>query len=225
MYGEGTISNCYATGLVTAGSGSSHLGGLCGSNSPRYGEGPIRNCYATGLVTAGSSSSHLGGFCGESDDTIISYCYFLDIAGPDNGLGVPLTDSQMKQQSSFFSWDFTKIWAICEGTNYPKLTWQVPIEGDFLCPDGVDFIDYSVLADQWQLEKVEQDLNFDGTVNFCDLAELANEWDGDYSALETFLTYWLGRSARQADIAPVGGDDVVDWQDLKLFCENWFKEE
>ena len=76
-------------------------------------------------------------------------CYFLDSTGPDNGLGILLTDTQMKQQASFVNWDFvTPIWEICEGTNYPKLTWQIPI-GDFICPDGITMVDFSILAAAW----------------------------------------------------------------------------
>ena len=43
-------------------------------------------------------------------------------------------------------WDFTTpVWDICEGSNYPKLVWFIAA-GDFLCPDGVEFIDFSVLV-------------------------------------------------------------------------------
>jgi hypothetical protein len=54
-------------------------------------------------------------------------CYFLapaDGGGPDNGVGVFLTDAQMKQQSSFIGWDFENVWTICEGKDYPRLGWE-----------------------------------------------------------------------------------------------------
>jgi hypothetical protein len=130
-------------------------------------------------------------------------------------------------------WDFVgetangyrDIWRMCEdGIDSPKFSWEYTENADLLCPDGVDFIDYSVPADQWQLKKLQQDLNFDGTVNFCDWAEFTNNWSGDYSVLSLFLDYWLARSAGAADITPAGGDDIVDWQDLMMLCENWLAE-
>ena len=53
--------------------------------------------------------------------------YFLidvDGGGPDNGLGTPLTDAEMKQQASFANWDFENTWTICEGSDYPRLWWE-----------------------------------------------------------------------------------------------------
>lgn len=55
---EGSIDNCYATGLVTGGDDSSKLGGLCGYNQTI---GIISNCYASVSVTGGDD---LGGLCG-----------------------------------------------------------------------------------------------------------------------------------------------------------------
>ncbi|MCK5271190.1 MAG: PASTA domain-containing protein [Sedimentisphaerales bacterium] len=117
---RGSISNCYATGSVT---GNDYLGGLCGYNY----SGSISNCYATGLVTG---NDYLGGLCYGSGS--ISNCYFLDSAGPDNGLGTPLTDSEMKQQSSFVGWDCNPRdgdpadWFMSP-LNYPRLSWQQTI--------------------------------------------------------------------------------------------------
>ena len=63
-----------------------------------------------------SYSWRLGGLCGLNGERgTISNCYFLDTAGPDNGIGTPLTDSQMKQQASFVGWDFAG--ASANGTN------------------------------------------------------------------------------------------------------------
>jgi hypothetical protein len=171
-YFHGTISNCYSTGSV---SGSSYVGGLAGNNY-----GTISNCDSTGSV---SGSSRVGGLVGYNyTNGIISSSYFLDVAGPNNGAGIPLTDTQMKQQSNFSGWDFTTIWAICEGTNYPRLRWQIPA-ADFVCPDGVNFVDYSFFAARW-LETncaVNDDCNgsdFDlsGAVDWPDLMAFARHW-------------------------------------------------
>ena len=91
---EGTISNCYSTGVVTGGNNSYSLGGMAGWNL----DGNISNCYSTAAVTGGDGSSELGGLVGLNDGNI-SNCYFLVTSGPDNGFGTPLTDEQMKQQA------------------------------------------------------------------------------------------------------------------------------
>ncbi|MGA2916858.1 MAG: GLUG motif-containing protein [Sedimentisphaerales bacterium] len=107
---NGSIANCYSTGLVT---GGCEIGGLCGSSS-----GSITNCYSTGLVTGNCG---IGGLCGAgSSNIIIINSYFLDTAGPDNSLGEPLTDEQMKQQASFIGWDF-----VGETVNGTEDIWQM----------------------------------------------------------------------------------------------------
>jgi len=117
-YNSGSINNCYSTGSVTGGDNSNYLGGLCGRNY----DGSINGCYSTGSVTGGTGFDSLGGLCGQNGgDGSISNCYFLDTAGLDNGLGTPLTESEMKQQSSFAGWNFTEIWWIDEGHDYPHL--------------------------------------------------------------------------------------------------------
>ena len=108
-YGNGTITNCYSTGSV---SGYNGIGGLVGSNW-----GTITNCYSTVSVSEYDCG---GGLVGENNGNI-GNCYFLSISGPNNGYGAPLTDAQMKQQSSFVGWDFVNIWDISEGVTYPFL--------------------------------------------------------------------------------------------------------
>ncbi len=125
---QGSISDCFSTGAVTAGNGSSDFGGLTGIIF----EASIKNCYSTGIVGGGSSSYEFGGLAGWCDsNTTITSSYFLVSSGPDNGYGQPLTDAQMKQQSSFVGWDFAgetangteDIWDICPGLDYPKFAW------------------------------------------------------------------------------------------------------
>jgi hypothetical protein len=165
----GTISNCNSTGMV---SGTYYVGGLVGGNY-----GSISNCYSTGMV---SGSNNIGGLVGYNNG-IISSSYFLITSGLDNGLGTPLTDEQMKQQSSFIDWDFNDVWAICEGTNYPRLLWSIPA-ADFVCPDGVNFADYSFFAQRWLNTDCANnncdgtDFDFSGTVDIADLAIMCEYW-------------------------------------------------
>ena len=130
-----SISKCFATGAV---SGASHIGGFAGDNYGYIGDcystgdaagesmtgglagynyNTITNCYSSGIVTG---TSYVGGLTGYSDGSI-NGCYFLNVRGPANGYGTPLTDSQMEMQASFAGWDFASIWQISEGSDYPKL--------------------------------------------------------------------------------------------------------
>lgn len=196
---SGSISNCYSTGTVN---GTYCIGGFVGAlgdmTTPN-----ITNCYSTGDVFGDISSS--GGFVGTgtgytsfcystgkvcnglgggfSAGSNTSGCFFLNTAGKNNGYGTPLTDTQMKQRASFTGWNFTTIWAICKGTNYPRLIWQILPE-DVVCPDGVSFIDYSFFAGRWMNTNCAANNNCDGT-DF-DLSGTV-----DLADLKVFCNYWL----------------------------------
>jgi hypothetical protein len=172
----GDIANCYSTGDV---SGNNCTGGLCGVGSN------ITNCYSTGSVSG--NDEYTGGLVGQMYGTISNSC-FLDTAGPNNGAGMPLTDTQMKQQSNFTGWDFVwetvngtdDIWAICEGVSYPKLAWQF-IAGDSDNDKDVDFTDFAMMGNKWMQADSNlycggTDLTGDGLVNLEDLAALAENW-------------------------------------------------
>ena len=201
MKDYGIINNCYSTASVT---GSSYwVGGLVGRNL----EGNVEDSHSTGKITG---YGNVGGLVGENDnDCVVKNCYstgdtngilnvgglvgynygsissgyFLITSGPDNECGEPLTDEQMKQQSSFAGWDFNSIWAICETTNYPRLQWQIPV-ADFVCPDGVNFADYSFFAQRWLNADCASNNNCDGTdFDFSGTVDIAD--------LKIFCNYWL----------------------------------
>jgi hypothetical protein len=178
----GNISNCYSIGDVN---GYGIVGGLLGQN-----EGGVSTCYSTGDL---NGDYQAGGLVGWNNDTI-SYSYWdiltsgepnmcgteVDATGCDPNYGK--TTAEMQIQSTFTNWDFTNIWDICEGTNYPRFLWQIPI-GDFLCPDGVNFFDYSFFAGHWQHDNCgasndcdRTDLNLLGTVENNDLRIFVDNW-------------------------------------------------
>ncbi len=68
---DGTITNCYNTGNLTAINPTAAIGGICGINDN---DGTIANCYNTGTVTATGSTASVGGVCGYSIAPI-SNCY------------------------------------------------------------------------------------------------------------------------------------------------------
>jgi hypothetical protein len=164
----------------------------------------------------------------------VSNSYFLITSGPDNGLGTPLTDAQMKQQASFVGWDFVgetangyeDIWRLCnEGLEYPKLAWQY-LPGDIVCPDGVDIEDLTELCEQWLFEDIPADLApapaGDGTVDFADFAILAYQWGvaKNINDLKEFAGQWLKVGLRRCS-ADINGDGRVNAADLAVMGNDW----
>lgn len=124
------LQDCYAIGSITAGSSSARIGGLAGELS-----GTTARCYAGTQIAVGETSQVIGGLVGNTHSMDVQACFFLDLndgGGPDNRVGTPLTDAQMRQQASFVGWDFAgetangteDIWWIDEGKDYPRLWWE-----------------------------------------------------------------------------------------------------
>ena len=108
-----SISGCYASGTIT---GDDHIGGLCGINS-----GSIGGCYASGTITG---DDHIGGLCGINSGSIILSFWNIDSSGQEESAGGwGLTDEQMKQAGSFYGWTDSS-WTIDEGKDYPHLVWE-----------------------------------------------------------------------------------------------------
>ncbi len=125
---DGQIYACYAEADITA---WHVIGGLIGEN---YERGNISYCYASGHVATSSPYGEARGFLGLDSygRGIVDSCYYLETTGSDNGYGILLSDTQMKQQNSYVGWDFVDevvngtedIWWIDEGNGYPKLVWK-----------------------------------------------------------------------------------------------------
>jgi hypothetical protein len=235
----GKIINCYSRSTVDGSFGK--VGGLVGENL-----GEIINSHSTGSVTSNGMEGGLVGNDFWSDMgqswrgmTVDSF-WDTEASGQSSSAGgTGKTTAQMKTKSTFTSagWDFVgevingpnDIWKICEGTNYPKLSWQIPLLGDFVCPDGVEMNDLAELCEEWLLKELSSDVwpeGGDGIVNFFDWAELANEWQVsiDFEALADFAKQWLKTGARYciADIAPAeGGDGIVNMPDFAVLANNW----
>jgi hypothetical protein len=226
---SGDFRLCYATGNVFG--TITNIGGLVG----RSDSGAFNMCYATGNV---GGPSYVGGLVGLNLTGAFVGCFWdVEKSGTIDGVAaldpdpngvMPKTTVEMQTESTFTDtgWDFTTpIWDICDGTNYPKLTWQIPVPGDFVCPDGVDMRDFAVLAAQWReilSANVAPD-GGDGIVNFLDWAVFADGWQSttDIYDLAVFVDQWL--SSYCADIAPDGGDGVVNMRDLRILAENWLE--
>ena len=111
----GTVINCFVTGNIT-----NDLGGETteGAGFIANNQGTITNCYSA--VTISGHSNNGSGFVNYNDGTIWSCYYNSTMAGfSDIGKGTPKTTSEMKQQATYTGWDFSSIWQINEGVDYP----------------------------------------------------------------------------------------------------------
>ncbi|MCI0499444.1 MAG: LamG domain-containing protein [Planctomycetales bacterium] len=192
------IENCYSHMRVTA---YSFAGGLAGQEffSYNYGEPfsqsrwipPIgSSCFAGQVYQTVGCGGLIGSILNPWDYAYNCY-YDKDIIGNpcsagDDGSG--RTTAQMTSLSTYLSsqgpnndvppWDFETVWALCEGTNYPRLRWQVPA-GDWVCPDGVRLNDFAALAQCWmqaQSPCVDKDLDQSGLVDGGELYALSQNW-------------------------------------------------
>ncbi|PKN12190.1 MAG: hypothetical protein CVU69_08310 [Deltaproteobacteria bacterium HGW-Deltaproteobacteria-4] len=113
-----TIANSFATGNVN---GIAMVGGLIGRQTA---DSSVTNSYATGHVAG--TTSDVGGLIGINYDGGVTSSYYdsTTTGQSDTGKGEPHTTVQLRQQSTFTDWDFTEIWKIVEGGNYPYLGWQ-----------------------------------------------------------------------------------------------------
>lgn len=129
------ISQCASSGNIIA--TNDQVGGILGY---WYNSCSIENCYSIANVKAEGSYSYAYGigygaekcyFAGTISGTDVNHVYPIGKYNTNSyydsektkisGKQGALTTKQMKQQASFQSWDFDKIWTIQEGVDYPKL--------------------------------------------------------------------------------------------------------
>ncbi len=230
----GTIVNCYSTGNV---SGDFEVGGLIGGSR----EGTITNCYSTGDVTG---SRRVGGLMGSNSKGTVTACFWdqqksglSNMCGEQDSEtgceeGNAGTTTQLQTESTFLDagWDFVDetengtedIWAICEGRNYPELTWQFKA-GDFDGDNIVDLVDLAVFSKSWLSSDMSffwcrgADITGDGEVGFDDLKELADNWlaEGIYNPAATvYLTIDDFESYNDLDPGDPASNRIFDvWAD------------
>ena len=78
-YNSGTVTNCYNTGTVIATGQVASVGGVCGCSTA-----PISNCYNIGTVTATSSDTDISDICGYNFGPVTN-CYYLADTEDENG--------------------------------------------------------------------------------------------------------------------------------------------
>ena len=122
----GVIANSYARGNIISLGGHMYLGGLVADF-----RGMMSNCYFAGNITTDSNPA--GGLIGVNDGGMITNSYWdVNNSGQLIGIGElgassintgveGKTTSEMKNQSTYLTWDFANVWAINNSINdgYP----------------------------------------------------------------------------------------------------------
>lgn len=179
----GSITNCYSTSSITYSNNSFFCaGGLVGEQ----GSGIVTNCYSTGGISGNGDTNYIGGLAGFGNHIINSF-WDIQSSGLDHSSGgIGKTTAEMKTLSSFTGagWDFADVWALCEGTNYPRLLWQIP-SWDFACPDGVGVEDLDYFVEWW----LSSDCMSDN--NYCGGADVNSSGGVDLADWAVFAGHWL----------------------------------
>ena len=109
------VYNSYAQGDVT---GNSNAGGLVGRMYATFEniKPVVENCYASGIVNNGKG----GGLLGSSYGTYYNSYYNKFNTGNQRGFGVNV--EELKDQSTFYLWDFEYKWAMDDSFPYIQFT-------------------------------------------------------------------------------------------------------
>ncbi|MGA2069867.1 MAG: GLUG motif-containing protein [Sedimentisphaerales bacterium] len=204
---SGEAIDCYSQGTVT---GSYCVGGLVGLI---YDGGAISRCYA--VCNVNTNADQMGNLVGLTDSGTVIASFSKDNA----------SEAELRTENTYTKagWQFVgeapgstiNPWTICEGMNYPRLSWEKLYKGDWLCPDGVDILDIALLCDHWLTKQASMDIypnGGDGIVNFQDWAVFSKAWK-----TKRGMTGWNTK----CDVWPEGGDGVVDEMDLSVFIDRW----
>lgn len=124
-----TLKTAFNDFLEIQSHGGLQRAGQVGSRGGFVAAAGLQRCYAAATVSRKAARQLPGGFVGKdrNGNGAVTDSYFLidaDGGGPENSIGLPLTDEQMKQQTSFIGWDFENVWTICQGKDYPRLRWE-----------------------------------------------------------------------------------------------------
>ncbi|UCG55888.1 MAG: hypothetical protein JSU70_13570 [Phycisphaerales bacterium] len=149
------VTMSYSTGSV---SGVSEVGGLVGANvGGQYMSDPlVHESYSSGRVVG---NTDVGGLIGWNENVVTISYWDAETSGEPNMCGYAdanasgcdnsygRTTAEMKQQSTFEGWDFVNVWGIGENQTYPYL--RRYSAADINQDESVDFGDLAILADNW----------------------------------------------------------------------------
>lgn len=119
--GYGSLINSSSHVSVQAYSQFGGVVGLCGWSYP----GTVVRCFAAGQIIAEPGGYSQGGLVGRLQSGQVYNSYWdTQTSGITAGATVDmtgLTTAAMRQQASYKNWDFSALWLISEGTDYPRM--------------------------------------------------------------------------------------------------------
>jgi len=147
-----TLRDSYNTGTISSTSSLTRLGGIAGNITTRV---SIQNFYNVGLLNGVGTTGGIAGNITADSTAYARNFYSLDttastVVGTSSGAQwvniLRLTDTQMRQQSSFTGFDFTNVWEMPAGGGYPVLRGQgggtqpqtYAVNYNANCPNPVD---------------------------------------------------------------------------------------
>ena len=118
---HGGLVNSYSIGKVTSATEDviliGGISGTCISSS-------LENCYSSSRLSYSDSRYAAGGIIGysEEDGNIVNNCYYQRTAtDTNNGIGTPLSKSQMKDPTYYKGFDFDDVWEISDNPEHGYL--------------------------------------------------------------------------------------------------------
>ncbi len=120
---DSELLNSYAIGKVVAISTEDQIqiGGISGMCLGAY----LENCYSSSRLSYSDSRYAAGGIIGyseEEDGNIVNNCYYQrNATDTNNGIGTPLSKSQMKDPTYYKGFDFDDVWEISDNPEHGYL--------------------------------------------------------------------------------------------------------
>jgi hypothetical protein len=186
---EGQLVDSYVDGGYVFGQ-NNYVGGLVGQNND-----VIARCYSTCRVDG--ASEPIGGLVGYTSGGSVIDSFWdeqtSELTWSWGGTGKTTAEMQTKSTFTDAGWDFVgetangteDIWRMCvDGLDYPRMAWEFSNYGDFVCPDGVNFLDFAVLGSAWLSNPNDANWNpacdifvpNDNIIDELDLAAFTENW-------------------------------------------------
>ena len=122
------VKNCYVEGGQVSSDFSSSTaasGFICNYYRASGTNAVIENNYLATQITNGKAFiAYLES--GSQTPVVTSSYYDTEVVGSgvSDSYATGKTTAEMKQQATFSGWDFTNVWTIDEGNDYPRLKWE-----------------------------------------------------------------------------------------------------
>lgn len=114
MSDASTIEDSFSLATVSASAPAGQVAGI----SPSFARSTLRRVYSAGSLTG----TYRYGLNSWGNGQVLDSYWDSEVTGLlYGGGGIGTSTAAMRQQATFVGWDFTTVWKIAEGTEYPNL--------------------------------------------------------------------------------------------------------